>query len=250
VIHHDPARRIRQEWTALSSPRAQGDPFDSAGIGHLPEPVRRWLRHSIRQGTPLARSARLRMGGHIRIGAWRAFTATQILTPGVGFIWAATATFAAIPVLGYDKYVNGAGEMRWRVGGLIPVMSAGGPDITASAAGRLAIESVLVPTTFNLAQWSADDAGAHAAWQIDERHETVDLDIDNGGRLRRAVMQRWGNPGGAEFGRHPFAVDLDAERDFAGVTIPTEIRAGWWRGTADQADGEFFRATITNADFR
>jgi hypothetical protein len=59
-----------------------------------------------------------------------------------------------------------------------------------------------------------------------------------------------GNPGGAEFGRHPFGVDLDAERDFAGVTIPTEIRAGWWWGTADQADGEFFRATITDADFR
>jgi hypothetical protein len=62
-------------------------------------------------------------------------------------------------------------------------------------------------------------------------------------------MQRWGNPAGAPFSRYPFGVDVDSEREFGGVTIATEVRAGWWWHTPRQPDGEFFRATITDAAF-
>jgi hypothetical protein len=189
------------------------------------------------------------MRGQIRIGSWRPFTATQVLAPGVGFIWAATARFAGIPVFGYDKYVDGAGEMRWRLGGLIPVMSAGNSDISTSAAGRLAAESVFVPTAFAAARWNFDDTGVHATWPIDHHRESVDVDIGDDGRLRGIIMQRWGNPGGAPFGRYPFGVDVDSGREFGGITIPTEVRAGWWWHTSRQPEGEFFRATITDAAF-
>lgn len=243
-------RHIRREWAALSSAPASDEVFDPSQTANLPMPVREWLQRSIREATPLARTAWLRMHGHIRIGAWRPFTATQVLAPGVGFIWAATAKFAGIPVLGYDKYIEGAGEMRWRLAGLVPVMSARNADISTSAAGRLAAESVFVPTCFAGAQWSSDDAGVHATWLIDEHRETVDLDIGDNGELRGVLMQRWGNPDGAPFGRYPFGVRLDSEREFGGVTIPTEVRAGWWWHTDKQADGEFFRAAITHAALR
>jgi Family of unknown function (DUF6920) len=190
------------------------------------------------------------MRGHIRLGAWRPFTATQVLAPGIGFIWAATTKLAGVPVLGYDKYYNGAGEMRWRLGGLVPVMSARDVDVSTSAAGRLAAESVLVPTCFADAQWSSDDAGVHATWRIGDHRETVDLDIADTGRLRGVIMSRWGNPGGNGFGRYPFGVSLESERTFGGITVATEIRAGWWWHTDKQIDGEFFRATITHATFR
>jgi hypothetical protein len=190
------------------------------------------------------------MHGHIRIGAWRPFAATQVLAPGVGFIWSANTKVAGVPVLGYDKYVDGVGEMRWRLGGLVPVMSARNPDISTSAAGRLAAESVFVPTAFAAAKWSDDDDGVHSTWQIDGHQESVDLQIDDNGRLCGLVMRRWGNPNGAPFARYPFGVTVDAEREFGGITIPTKVRAGWWWRTDRQPAGEFFRATITDAVFR
>ena len=244
------ARHVRHEWAALSSLPSSDAVFDPSRTADLPMPVRKWLQHSIKEATPLAHPAWLRMRGHIRIGAWRPFTATQVLAPGVGFIWAATAKFAGIPVLGYDKYFDGAGEMRWRLGGIVPVMSAQDTDIGTSAAGRLAAESVFVPTCFASAQWSSDDAGVHASWLIDEHRESVDLDIGDNGELRGVLMQRWGNPDGAPFGRYPFGVGLDAEREFGGVTIPTQVRAGWWWHTDKQTEGEFFRATITHVALR
>jgi hypothetical protein len=189
------------------------------------------------------------MCGQSRIGAWRPFIASQVLAPGIGFIWAATAKFAGIPVLGYDKYLDGVGEMRWRLGGFVPLMSARNPEISSSAAGRLAAESVFVPTAFAGAHWSSDDAGAHAMWPIDGHREAVDLDVGDEGQLRGLRMQRWGNPNGASFGRYPFGVAFDAEREFGGITIPTAVRAGWWWDTEKQSEGEFFRATIAHATF-
>jgi hypothetical protein len=63
-------------------------------------------------------------------------------------------------------------------------------------------------------------------------------------------MQRWGNPNGAPFGRYPFGVAIEAEQTFAGVTIGSALRAGWWWGTERQPEGEFFRAEIIDAVFR
>jgi hypothetical protein len=64
------------------------------------------------------------------------------------------------------------------------------------------------------------------------------------------VVNRWGNPGGTPFCRCPFGVSVEEESQFSGVTIPARFRAGWWWGTERQDEGEFFRACITNAQFR
>jgi hypothetical protein len=58
-----------------------------------------------------------------------------------------------------------------------------------------------------------------------------------------------GNPGGLPYGCYPFGVAVQAERTFAGVTIPSTFTAGWWWGTDRQQEGEFFRAQITAAAF-
>ena len=42
---------------------------------------------------------------------------------------------------GFDRLVDGEGEMRWKLLGLFPVMTASGPDISRSAAGRFMTES-------------------------------------------------------------------------------------------------------------
>jgi hypothetical protein len=167
-------------------------------LAGLPEAARRWLAHAVVPGTPLWPSIVLSMRGEIRLGAWRPFTAIQVLAPPHGFIWAATARFLGVPVTGFDRYSSGSGQMNWRLGGLVPVMTATGADVTRSAAGRLAGEMALAPTTFRGATWTpgADDDHAVATWRIADQDESAEFSVSADGRLREVLVQRWGNPGG------------------------------------------------------
>jgi len=245
------ARSVRREWDLLCSSTDHPTAFEPSMVAGLPEPARRWLTHAIAPGTPLWQAVELSMRGQIRLGAWRPFTARQVLAPPRGFIWAATARFLGIPVVGFDRYSSGSGQMRWRLGGVIPVMTATGADVTRSAAGRLAGEMALVPTTFAAATWTpgSDDDRVVLTWRIGEEDESAELQIGPDGRLVGVVMQRWGNPNGAPFGRYPFGVAIEAEQTFTGVTIGSRLRAGWWWGTDREAEGEFFRADITDVRF-
>ena len=243
--------QVRRDWARLCSPSPEPALFEPGMVAGLPESTRRWLTHAIRAGTPLARSVELRMHGQIRLGTWRPFTATQVLAPPEGFIWAATARVFGLPVSGYDRFSSGTGQMRWRLLGLVPVLTAVGPDVTASAAGRLVAEGTLVPTTFDAATWtSAGPDQATATWQVGPHQESVDLHVGEQGQLREVLIQRWGNPNRSPYGRYPFGVTVEAENTFDGITIPSEFRAGWWWGTDRQDEGEFFRARITDAVFR
>jgi hypothetical protein len=87
------------------------------------------------------------MTGEIKLnGTWRSFRAAQ-LSSRSGYIWAATLRVAGLPVQGYDRFTGTTGEMRWRVLGLFPLVKAAGHDVSRSAAGRLAAEVVLTPTS-------------------------------------------------------------------------------------------------------
>jgi hypothetical protein len=142
--------------------------------------------------------------------------------------------------------------MRWRLLDLLPVVSAEGPDITRSAAGRLASEIALIPTGFAGATWTGgEDADtALATWGDGDQQERVELHLGPAGELREVLMQRWGNPSDSPFARYPFGVTVTSERTDAGVTVPADFRAGWWWGTERQSEGEFFRARLTEVTFR
>jgi hypothetical protein len=246
------ARSVRQDWHDLAEPAVRPAAFDPAMLTDLPEPARRWLGHAIAPGTPMWRSAELTMHGQIRLGRWRSFTARQILSPPDGYIWAAAARVAGLPVTGFDRLSAGTGQMSWRLLGLFPVMTASGPDVARSASGRLVGELALLPTAFPAASWLRGHrpGTATATLQLGPHTETAELTVCDDGRLLEVRVERWGNPGGAPFGRYPFGVAVEAESVFGGITIPSVLRAGWWRGTERQAEGEFFRARITGAVFR
>jgi hypothetical protein len=166
--------------------------FTDAELNGLPNPVCRYLRAAIAPGTPLATAARLRMRGQIRLGRWLPFQAEELLAPHQGFYWAARA---AGVVSGFDCYASGQGQMRWRVLGLLPVMRADGPDLSRSAAGRVAGEAMWVPTAllprFGIDWSAADDHHLTARWRADSHEVALALVIDDQGRLRESVFQRW-----------------------------------------------------------
>jgi hypothetical protein len=242
---------LRKPSTAVPDGTALQGCFEPEMVSDLPEAARRWLCHAIAVGTPLWGSAELEMHGLIRLGRWRYFTAQQRIAPPERFLWAAQTRVAGLPVRGYDRYLDGAGEMRWRLLGAVPIMSGTGPDLSRSAAGRLAGEAVLVPTAFASATWHrcADPDRVRAVWTVGELELPVQLHVGHHGELLEISMLRWGNPDGAPYGAYPFGVVVEQERRFDGVTIPSQFRASWWWETDRQAHGEFFRARVTSARF-
>lgn len=241
------ARGCADDWTRLATSDPSTGVFEPGLVSELPEAAARWLCAAVAPGTPLARAVLLQMCGEIKLGGWRPFAASQVIRPAAGLIWAATVRLPAISISGFDRYSSGSGQMRWRVLG-IPVMSAAGPDIDRSAAGRLAAESMLVPTAFDQATWAPgpDADTALATWHIDAHVETVQVRVAADGALREISMSRWGDPGGESHGRYPFGVIVEDEVAFSGIRVPTAVRAFWGWGTPGQAEGEFFRARINS----
>ncbi len=215
--------------------------------------MRRYLMHAIRPGTPFASAARLRMHGEIKLGQWLPFRGEQVIRPDRGFVWNATVPMYGMPIRGFDRLVDGAGAMRWRQRGLIPIMTASGPDITRSAAGRMMAELTWMPSAFLTdVDWSAADARhVQVRRSVQGEPSALTLTIDDQGRLESIRMERWGNPGGGEFRYADFGGIADQEATFAGYTIPSRLRVGWYFGTERFAtEGEFFRVTLDDAAYR
>ena len=236
-----------ETWTTLGSVPPDGVFEPDRLDARLPEATRRWLARSIAPGTPLAHAAALDMTGEIRLGKWRSFHATEVIAPGRGYLWAAQTRFSFLPLTGFDRYIQGAGEMRWRMARVLPFGSARGGDATLGAAGRLAAELALLPTAYDVATWEAAGPGGFVArTMIDGRVESVTFHVGEDGRLREVRSNRWGNPLGLRYGRYPFGVICLDEATFGGITIPTAFTAGWFIGTDRWSEGTSYRARITS----
>jgi uncharacterized protein DUF6544 len=225
--------------------------FSGAEVGGLPNPVRRYLEAAVAPGTPLTKCVRLRMRGRIKVGRWLPFTARQVLNPHEGFVWTARA---AGLIAGSDRYLDGAGAMRWKLAGMVTVAQGQGPDVSRSAAGRAGVESIWVPTAllprFGVT-WSADDeTHITARHRVGPTPVEINLVLDAAGRIRTVVFDRWGDPDAiGSWAWHPFGGEITGYRSFGGLTIPSAGRMGWHFGTDRWAAGEFFRYEITSLQF-
>jgi hypothetical protein len=228
--------------------------FRPVQISGLPEAARRYLEHAIAPGARLASSVRLRMHGKIKLKGWLPFTAEQVIRQGSDMIWRATVGRKLTTIRGFDRFVDGEGTMRWKLFGIFPVMSASGPDISRSAAGRVRAESVWLPSVLcgDNVSWTAQDSRhADAHFNVKTDTQPLALTIDDKGGLKSVKLQRWGNPEGGEFHDVNFGGVVEEEGMFGGYTIPTLVRIGWYFGTDRfEAEGEFFRATVDDAKYR
>jgi len=243
-------RSLEAEAASWQTPPA----FHPSMTDGLPAPARRYLRHTFAPGAPLYRSARLSMHGSIRLQPGSAalpMQAEQVLAPPYGFVWKAVAGTWRMWFRGFDRYDRGDGSMRWWLYGVLPIVSASGPDVTRSAAGRLGGEAVFVPALLlpaNGASWEAvDDDRARVTLAVGDETVSSVLTVDAEGRLQTVVLRRW-RTDGDEPGYDRFVVDrFGEERTTNGVTIPTRFRAGWRLGDPDAFP--FFHAAIDSIQF-
>lgn len=220
---------VADDWSALLADDGKLR-CESAAADALPAPAARWLRRAVPTGVAYPPVVELGLHGRIRIGRWRAFTAVQVLAPRTGYIWAAHTRLLGLPVTGFDRWTRGTGEMQHRVLRRLPLVRAAGPDLTRSAAGRLAAELVLWPPAALHPAIGWRQTGADSVLMrvpiADTVHE-VTLAIDADGRLSRVSVPRWARKGRGPYGERMFVVDVRQEAAFDGVLVPARIVAGY-----------------------
>src|SRR5262245_52371643 len=124
--------------------------FTEDMVSDLPGPARRYLLHAIRPDTPLASSVSLEMRGTMRLKPeqeWMPMKARQILAPPKGFVWRAEAGNGLMRFSGGDHYANGGGRMRFWLWGVVPLVKQEGADVSRAALGRMACETIWLPSS-------------------------------------------------------------------------------------------------------
>ncbi|HKU85273.1 MAG TPA: DUF6544 family protein [Casimicrobiaceae bacterium] len=227
--------------------------FDPANLSTRPAIVQAYLAHAIAAGTPLASAVRLRMHGAIRLKRWRKFRAEQVIVRERGMIWRARVRLCAFTIRGEDRFVGGEGAMSWKVLGVLPLLRAAGPDVARSAAGRVAAESIWLPSLLcdDKVWWHGDNGVAQARFAVDGHAAEIAIAL-NHGCVQSVSLARWGNPDGGAFREASFGARVDQEATFGGYTIPARLRVGWHFDDPQRFDreGKFFEVSIDKADYR
>lgn len=110
-------------------------PVDESDLAALPTPVQRYLRVAGVVGQPRVSSFRARMHGRIRSGPdarWMPFRAEQYNFFGRerARLFYMTGTMTGIPFHGLHDYLGSSAAMRIKIGGLVTVSEAAGPEMT------------------------------------------------------------------------------------------------------------------------
>jgi hypothetical protein len=239
---------------AIGPDEPWGEVFDPAMTDRLPDPAARMLRHAIEPGTPLAREVRLQLSGSVvQNGRRLPLTAQERLVPLHGFTWTARGRIGPVWVVVRDHYHAGQSAVDVRGWGLLPLGGERSADTTTSSRGRLAAESLWVPSML-LPQdgvvWTpVDDDRARVELTIDGTTESMVLRVAEDGRLVEATMQRWGRVRAQRHERIPYGFRVGAERAFGGYVIASELEGGWWYGTDSFQPASASRFTVTAASF-
>ena len=239
-------------WSAV---RPSEQIFDPESLGSQRDLVRRYLEHAIEPGVPLASAVRLSMSGEIKLSRWLPFEAEQVISWGKGFVWRATVQVGLLRIKGFDCFLDGEALMRWKLLGAIPVVSSSGPDVDRSAAGRLAVECVWLPSVLlsHAASWRVDGAATlRVELPVGGRRTNLALKTGPSGQLESISSKRWGEVGdGQGFGLRDFGGLVEDELSDQGYTIPSRLRVGWHFGSHRfLSEGEFFRCRIETVDFK
>jgi len=227
--------RFRNVEAALTRGAPTPVPFDPSMVDEIPEPASRLLRHAIAPGTPLGSRVHLRQTGSVvQAGRRLRLAADEVLVPLRGFVWSARGRLGPVTLRVRDHYLAGDGAVDIRVLG-VPLGGERGPDTVASSRGRLAAESLWVPSMLlpqpGVAWAAVDENRARVDLSIDGATESVVLTVDPDGRITELAMTRWGDVGVERHQRIPYGFRVRAERTFGGYTIAASVEGGWWYGT-------------------
>jgi hypothetical protein len=181
------------------------------------------------------------------VGAWLRFDSVWE-GDGRSFSWKATAGPGPLRFLRvHDRFDGDTGFMDIRLSPGLRLLHAENEDTRRSGAGRAALEALWTPASLLPARdvsWHAEsDELIVATFSVGPERAALRIAIDGVGAVRSYSAQRWHT---SKDGYLPFGADVEAERRFGAVTIPSRMTAGWWHGTEKWAP--FFRCEVVEAE--
>jgi hypothetical protein len=219
-------------------------------ISDLDEPLQRFFNHAISDGTVLGGGLRLTMTGRIKVGIWLPFTAQQT-ADGRSFAWRARVGWGPItPLHVLDRYADGSGTTEGRLLDRFTLFHADDLDTTRSSAARAAIESFVFAPHSVLPNrgvaWRAETEDIIVArFDLPPEQPEVRARIDEHGAIQTVSALRWGNAGEKTFQYIPFGGQVQTERRFGDLVLPSNLTVGWWFDTPRYAP--FFNAHIEDS---
>ena len=212
-------------------------PLADTDVGHLPEPVRRYLRVAGAIGRARPTHVRASWRGRIRASAtdrWIAFTAEQhnFLDEPARF-FRMDARRGGVPVDVLHAFERGAATMRVRVLSAFQILSAGGPDATRAETVTLLNDvcllapGALVRPSF---RWESVDArSARVHYTLGPNTVSAMLHFDAAGDLVDFVSddRLAASPDGKTFTRRRWSTPVSSYQTLDGVHVMRHGEGRW-----------------------
>ena len=219
----------------LDRPRPAHAPLvTEAMLTGLPESAQRYLRFTGVVGRPMVDTVRVRQACRMRPapgGMSLPLLAEQWYSvEPPGFLWDATVPVAGVPVVrGRDGYLEGRGVMTIKVGSVVSVVDASGPEMDEASLLRYLSEMPWFPSAFlrDRVTWEAmDDATVRVSIVDGDLRATGTLRIDPDGRLVEFRSERHAMVGD-RFELRPWSTPAYGYGEFEGLRLPVRGAAVW-----------------------
>lgn len=220
--------------------------FQPNEVQNLPEPVKRYFRHVMKEGQPYISYVRLKHGGQFKTGQgknWVEIEGEQYFTTQTpGFIWkGSTKMFTA-----KDMFLSGRGRLTVTLFSVLKIADAQGKQYDEGELMRWLAESVWFPTNLlpddNLKWSSVDNEHADLTYTYGNKKINYRVTFNASGEITAFETKRYMNRNDLE----TWVGKVSDYKRLNDVLIPTAIEATYRLKTGDYS---YARFTLKQIDY-
>jgi len=219
----------------------------------LPEPVRRYLKHTGIVGKPSVDTVYLEQKGQMYLGSkqgWVPLDAEEHYTvQPPGFVWDVTIHKGPLPIArGRDTYAGGEGRMLIKAGSLFTVVDDKGPEMDQGSMMRYLSEMIWFPTAFlddNISFEPIDDESARVTLTDGGKSVSATMYFDEEGKVTDFVAKRYRTVEGG-YDLETWSAPVYEYGELAGVKLPLRGGAVW---NLPEGDLKYADITITHLEY-
>jgi len=219
----------------------------------LPEPVRRYLKHTGIVGKPSVDTVYLEQKGQMYLGSkqgWVPLDAEEHYTvQPPGFVWDVTIHKGPLPIArGRDTYAGGEGRMLIKAGSLFTVVDDKGSEMDQGSMMRYLSEMIWFPTAFlddNISFEPIDDESARVALTDGGKSVSATMYFDEEGKVTDFVAKRYRTVEGG-YDLETWSAPVYEYGELAGVKLPLRGGAVW---NLPEGDLKYADITITHLEY-
>jgi hypothetical protein len=229
-------------------------PLSFASLDNFPEPIQRYLRFALKEGSEPIYYAKLIHGGEFRTAANKPWFPIKgyyhYLADPPAFFW--RGKIKPLPILSIsarDYYYKGKGEVKIRLGGFIPMGKSSGPEINEASLIRFFSEMPLFPSVFLTSEYTTwqeiDSTSARLTFEneglkvsgvffVNDKGELVRVKAERATIVKKEViMNKWTG----------YFSDF---KTFGDVKVPTYFIAEW---NLPEGDFQYAKFTVEELEF-